>query len=103
MSRGGRSLDEIALLCRVKDAEAAKRIRDGGRRGGLVSASRHTPQEMTAPMRRGAWAKFLKEVDPHNELPVAERNRRARYAQLAHMEKMRLARSRKQAAQKGAH
>jgi hypothetical protein len=49
----------------------------------------------TAPGRRAAFEKLLDEVDPERTLPEAERLKRARNAQKAQLERIRLAASRK--------
>lgn len=48
----------------------------------------------TAPGRRAAFEKLLDEVDPERQLPEAERLKRAKNAQQAHLERIRLAASR---------
>ena len=48
----------------------------------------------TAPGRRAAFQKLLDEVDPQRLLPEAERLKRAKNAQQAHLERIRLAASR---------
>ncbi len=45
----------------------------------------------TEPARAGLRAKFLREADPDNSLPEAERERRADQLQRAHMLRMSLA------------
>ena len=47
----------------------------------------------TAPGRRAAFEKLLDEVDPDRVLPEAERLKRAKNAQQAHLERIRLAAS----------
>ena len=47
----------------------------------------------TAPGRRAAFEKLLDEVDPERKLPEAERLKRAKNAQQAHLERIRLAAS----------
>jgi hypothetical protein len=42
-------------------------------------------------MRDGLEAKFLREVDPNNELPEAERRRRAESARKAYYQRLALA------------
>lgn len=42
-------------------------------------------------MREGLEAKFLREVDPNNELPEAERHRRAESARRAYYQRLALA------------
>lgn len=48
----------------------------------------------TAPGRSAAFQKLLDEVDPERTLPEDERLKRARNAQKAHLERVRLAASR---------
>lgn len=58
-----------------------------GRIGGLVSASRHDPRDMTRAARAGLAEKWLRETDP--ALPMAERvrlagiNKRLHYARVS--------------------
>jgi hypothetical protein len=47
----------------------------------------------TAPGRRAAFEKLLDEVDPERKLPEAERLKRAKNAQQAQLERVRLAAS----------
>jgi hypothetical protein len=47
----------------------------------------------TAPGRRAAFEKLLDEVDPDRKLPEAERLKRAKNAQQAQLERVRLAAS----------
>lgn len=61
-----------------------------GRIGGLTTASRHDTTALTAPARQGAFRRFEQEVDPNNELPAEERQRRAIAAQRAHMARIAL-------------
>lgn len=49
----------------------------------------------TQPARDAQFAKWLREVDPDGVLPEAERIRRARYLQIAHMKRMQLAAAKK--------
>ncbi len=49
----------------------------------------------TAPGRRAALEKLYDEVDPERQLPEGERLKRAKNAQQAHLERIRLAASRK--------
>jgi len=53
--------------------------------------SKEDPTENAARARRGLEAKWLREVDPNNELPEAERKRRAECARRAHYQRMALA------------
>jgi hypothetical protein len=48
----------------------------------------------TAPGRRAAFEKLVDEVDPERKLPEAERLKRAKNAQQAQLERIRLAASR---------
>jgi hypothetical protein len=48
------------------------------------------PAENIARARRGFMARFYREVDPNNDLPEAERERRARAALRAHMGRLAL-------------
>jgi hypothetical protein len=48
----------------------------------------------TAPGRRAAFQKLLDEIDPERKLPEAERLKRAKNAQQAQLERIRLAASR---------
>jgi hypothetical protein len=48
------------------------------------------PAAATAAARRGAFAKFERIVDPHNELTPVERARRAERERKAHMQRMAL-------------
>jgi hypothetical protein len=56
--------------------------------------ARQDPREGTAVARAAFWGRFLDEVDPDRVLPEAERYRRAKAAQNAHMKRMALASSR---------
>src|SRR5206468_12849388 len=60
------------------------------------------PLETTEAARGAAFAKFEHEVDPGRVLPEAERRRRARHAQQAHMARMALASVRARALRRGA-
>lgn len=68
----------------------ASRMAALGRIGGLTTASRHDMTALTQPARAGAFRRFLEEVDPNNELPEEERQRRAIAAQRAHMSRIAL-------------
>ena len=61
-----------------------------GRIGGLATASRHDPKDMTAPARRGFLARFERQVDPDGALPAEERERRAQAALKSHMARLAL-------------
>ncbi|MDN5918674.1 MAG: hypothetical protein L0I76_26855 [Pseudonocardia sp.] len=66
--------------------------------------SREDPARQGAILRRGFADKFEREVDPDGTLPPAERARRAKNAQRAHMQRIALASSRarkRRAAQSG--
>jgi len=52
---------------------------------GLICAAKHSPSEMTAPMRAAAFARFEREADPDGTLTPEERDRRARLLQRAHL------------------
>ena len=58
--------------------------------GGHVTASRTDSAERTAAARRAAFERFFDQVDPDRILTEAERTRRAKAAQAAHMARMRL-------------
>ncbi len=53
--------------------------------------AREDPAENAARARRGLEAKFLREVDPNNELLEVERERRAECAKKAFYQRMALA------------
>jgi hypothetical protein len=53
--------------------------------------SREDPTEQGRRMRAGLDAKFLREVDPNNELPEAERLRRLECARRAYFQRLALA------------
>lgn len=53
--------------------------------------SREDPTAQGNRMRDGLEAKFLREVDPKNELPEAERRRRAECAKRAYYQRLTLA------------
>src|SRR5829696_2601569 len=65
-----------------------------GRLGAFATLSRHDPRELTAPARSRFLERFVAEVDPHSELPVEERERRARYARKLYFAKLALASAR---------
>lgn len=71
--------------------DAATR-RQMGRIGGLTTAARTDPYEMTRAMRDGLAASWLRKADPDGVLPVAERERRAEALRKAHYARMSLAR-----------
>ncbi len=58
--------------------------------GGNVTASRTDSHERTAAARQAAFERFLDQVDPDRTLPEAERIRRAKAAESAHLARMRL-------------
>lgn len=64
--------------------------------------SREDPTEQGRKMRAGFDAKFLREVDPNNELPEAERQRRADCARRAYFQRLALASAKARRAGKGA-
>jgi hypothetical protein len=55
-----------------------------GRLGAYVQHSRHDPRVTTAQAREAFLLRFEREVDPHGELPTADRLRRAKAAQRAY-------------------
>lgn len=57
-------------------AEMARR----GKLGGLTTHSRVDSRKHTEPARAAFRDRFLREVDPNNELPIEERERRAQIA-----------------------
>jgi hypothetical protein len=60
----------------------------------ISANSRWSQEDPTAQgilMRAGLEAKFLREVDPNNELPEAERLRRAESARRAYYQRLALA------------
>lgn len=59
-----------------------------GRIGGYVTHSRHDSREVTTPARQAFLARFLREVDPNNELTESERVRRAEMARRAYFAKL---------------
>jgi hypothetical protein len=62
--------------------------------------SREDPTEQGRTMRAGLEAKFLREVDPDNELPEAERLRRAACARKAYYQRLALASAKARRARK---
>jgi hypothetical protein len=54
-------------------------------KGGFVTAARYDPKKYTKAAHEGLRAKFRREVDPDNQLSIAERERRATAAFNAHM------------------
>jgi hypothetical protein len=65
-----------------------------GRIGGLTRASKpdYDGQAATLPARQGLMQRFLREVDPDEQLPPGERQRKADRLMEIHMIKMREAR-----------
>jgi hypothetical protein len=53
--------------------------------------SREDPTEQGRILRAGLEAKFLREVDPNNELPETERRRRAEKARKVYYQRLALA------------
>ena len=53
--------------------------------------SKEDPAEQGRILRAGLEAKFLREVDPDNQLPLAERKRRAESARRAFYQRLALA------------
>jgi hypothetical protein len=62
--------------------------------------SREDPTEQGRIMRAGLEQKWLREVDPNNELPEGERLRRAASARKAHYQRMALASAKARRARK---
>lgn len=65
------------------------------RMAALTRWSREDPALNMARARDGQWAKFERQVDPDGTLDPAERQRRAKRAQRAHMIKLRMVRDAK--------
>jgi hypothetical protein len=63
--------------------------------------SREDPTEQGRVMRAGLAAKFLREVDPDNQLPEPERLRRAECARKAFYQRLALASVKARRARKG--
>jgi hypothetical protein len=63
--------------------------------------SREDPTEQGRVMRAGLDAKFLREVDPDNELPEPERHRRAECARKAFYQRLALASAKARRASRG--
>lgn len=60
-----------------------------GRMGAYLSwANTENPSARTKPGRDAFLARFEREVDPNNELPEAERKRRAEFKRKAHMQSL---------------
>lgn len=53
--------------------------------GGYARAAKHDSREMIVPALQGFEARFYRQVDPNNQLPPAERARRAEAAKRAYM------------------
>lgn len=64
--------------------------------------SPHGPDSTPAKARAGLEAKFLREVDPDNQLPEPERRRRAECARRAYYQRLALASARARRTQKAA-
>lgn len=64
--------------------------------------SKEDPTENAARARRGLDAKWLREVDPNNELPEAERQRRAKSLRTAYYQRLALASAKARRAKRGA-
>jgi hypothetical protein len=62
--------------------------------------SREDPTEQGRTMRAGLEAKFLREVDPNNELPEPERVRRAAKARQVYYQRLALASAKARRARK---
>jgi hypothetical protein len=54
-------------------------------RGRIDAHRQHDARGITRAVHEGAWAGFLKQVDPHSELDDAERWRQATHARNAHL------------------
>jgi len=82
-----RNPDERALIARIGAHESWARTTDRAAR--------------TAPARAASMDRWDREVDPHSELPPAERARRAEHARRAYMSRLSLrsAQSRRKAAE----
>ena len=65
------------------------------RKGGFVTSSRYSGQEITAAARQGRHDSYRRRVDPNSELSEAERERRANALMHADMASMRLAKEQK--------
>ena len=61
-----------------------------GRIGAHALHSRYDSRDLTAPARAAFLAKFLEQVDPHGDLPEAERLRRAEHARKEHFARLAL-------------
>lgn len=61
-----------------------------GRIGAYVKHSRHDPKESTKKARASFLARFEREVDPDNVLPLPERRRRAEMARKAYFTRLAL-------------
>ena len=71
----------------------AAALRDGfaslrGRIGGLALASQQDPKVYTSAARAAFLRTFELQVDPHGELPAAERTRRALAARKLHFSRL---------------
>ncbi len=62
--------------------------------------SREDPTEQGRRMRAGLEQRFFREVDPNNELPEAERHRRAQSARKAYYQRLALASAKARASRK---
>lgn len=63
--------------------------------------AKHDARKTTAPARAAFLAKFEKEVDPDQELPPAERKRRAEHARKAYFARLALASAESRRVKKG--
>lgn len=70
----------IAVVLEFDRAEMARR----GRKGAAVTHARHDARALTEAGRTAFLARFLRDVDPDNELAPAERERRAALARQAY-------------------
>lgn len=72
-------------------------------RAQIAANTRWSKEDPTATAERaqaGLLEKFRREVDPNNELPEAERERRALAARRAHMQRLALASSKARSAKR---
>ena len=63
---------------------------NAGLLGALTVHSRYDSREITAAARAAALSRFERQVDPKQELPPAERARRAEYAKRAYFTRLAL-------------
>lgn len=72
-----------------------------GRIGAYATLSRTDPRQLTTAARNAFIASFETQVDPDGVLPLAERQRRAGYAQKAFMAKLAMKSARVRRERKG--